>query len=136
MSFIPDSEGVLVNERLPFNDDESYVRNYTGPTLDRCAVSGLGSAHPSTNVTVRHGLVFIEDRYFEVEAHHPYAIDSGLYTLLGSENYQYWVIGKRQRSSENSRSEFRKISVLRMGEGEGQRLKDLEYATRMTHVMI
>ncbi len=103
-----------------------------------------GLAEGSHDGKRRHGELIVTDNAgtkhtFKIIADHQYQIPDGLYTLLGSSQYnfrrklidQYWVVGRRLREEK-----FQKASVFQIAdEEEVKRLDELEIAMKAKFIL-
>ncbi|KAK0491883.1 hypothetical protein EDD18DRAFT_529441 [Armillaria luteobubalina] len=110
---------------------------YDGPCIESCHVRGLGEN--TLKRKCREGELLVEDttggkHTFMVVAAHRCLLPEGLYTLVGSDLYNFlgrpqerqcWVVGERLLGKM-----FKKLSVLMMAKDEVKRLDDLGVATK------
>jgi len=123
-------QGVFTESGEDLLHAEAAWDSYDGPHVEECLVTGFGVSdvskddHPGK--IARRGNIAITkdgvDHRFEIEAHHFYLIPDGRYQLVGCGSCHYWALGTVTDGS------FNKISVLRMGKEERERLQRLELA--------
>lgn len=118
-------------ERMP--PGYTHVYQYSGSSLENCIVMGL--SQPPANGEVRKGEVVVErsgERYtFKVSARHEQLIPEESFALVGGYGLEHWVVGKSDALHANDTVlAIHKVSVLRMDEEEGARLRTLKFCVR------
>jgi hypothetical protein len=87
---------------------------HRGYFLEGCLITGLGESGAGSDSPRRRGKLMIsrgnDTRYdFAIDACHSQAIPNNSYVLVGTEGYEYWVVGR-----VNDALRIEKVSAVRM----------------------
>ncbi|SJL08926.1 uncharacterized protein ARMOST_12301 [Armillaria ostoyae] len=112
-----------------WHDDKTDEDWFDGPCIEKGHVQGFDTG--SAEGRDRCGELVVEaadgiTHAFKIRVTHRFPIPEDTYTLLGDTYYSYyWAVGRRLPDQR-----FEKVSVIVMGIGAVQRLKDLSLAAR------
>jgi hypothetical protein len=116
---LPGTKGVYLYESIGLDEDGRYF--HRGFCIEQAFISGIPTGDAATGR--RLGTMAAKDEdgmehTFQVFASHRCSIPDGTYTLIASNGYDCWVVGRR-----NSKGDIQKLSVLRLLENEENKVE-------------
>jgi len=136
MQFLPDVAGTIIDAKFT---GTGRFRTYEGPTFAQCSIAGFtlkaeGTESVRSRPSFRRGTAVVGQDHleFEVEAYHWHLtiIPDGEYTLLGTNDCRYWVVGTLDKSLR-----FTKVSILQMCKADSELIVSIKLASQKCYTI-